>query len=234
MATARDLVEQCLRLIHVVDPDEAPTNAEATDALSSINDMIDEMSMARQFIFTTRGDDVTWTGGQASQTIGSGGDFNITRPIKLTQGCYIVDDNSNHDPLQILDNKEAYNAIVDKTTTSDIPLWIHYEASYPLGTLYIWPVPSSNLTVHLESWQQLTQLTSLSTTLALAPGYKNLFKYNACRALAAEFGVALPPEVAALARAVNRSHVTNNLDTAYMQTEIAGYDSQPRYNIYTD
>ena len=91
MATARDLIKRSLRRIHVLDADEEPTDAEANDALESLNEMLDLWAANKSYVYATQENDHVWTASAQSQTIGSGGDFNTTRPVKIMDSTYFTD-----------------------------------------------------------------------------------------------------------------------------------------------
>lgn len=232
MTTARDLIKSSMRAIHALESGEEPEGPEADDGLEIYNAMLDAFSNERLMVYATRQDDVTWSAGEESQTIGSGGDFDITRPIRLDDATFYTDDNGNDNPLRLLQSRQAYTQIVDKETESTQPMYLYYETSYPLGTLYIWMPPSSNLSVHLVSWQQLTRFTGLSDTVSLPPGYEELLKYNAAVRMAPEFGVSVPPEVMMLAKASRSRLESVNAPSVIMQTDMGLAGN--RYNIFSD
>lgn len=234
MSTARDLITRSLRLIHVLDPGEVPTADEATDSLEALNDMIDLMSIPGLYIYATRQDDVTWPGSTESRTIGSGGDFNITRPTRVEDSTFFTSGSSDDYPLVILRDRASYSGIIDKDTTSDLPEVLYYEPLHPLGTLYIWPVPADSLTIHLHTQEQLDQFASLDTAFAYPPGYREFLLTQLCLRLAPEFGVAVPPETAQMAskaeKMVKRMNAKHR--NAYLEVSVLG--AGPTYSVYSD
>ena len=232
MATARDLITRSLRLIHVLDSGESPTADEANDALDAVNSMLDSWSIPGLYIYATREDAVTWPASTQSRTIGSGGNFSITRPTRIETSTYFDDGNSNDYPLMILDTFAAYSNITVKATSSSLPEYLYYEPLDPLGTLYIWPVPSSALTVYLHSPEQLDQFATLDTTFTYPPGYKEAIQYSLAVRLAAEFGVAVPPEVMDVARRSTKAVKRLNTPTPIASVEVGEMGTR-RFNIYT-
>ena len=232
MATARDLIKRSMRLLHVLETGEDPTTEEAADGLSALNDMLDEWNTDRGLIYAIEEDPQTWTAGQQSQTIGSGGDMDTTRPVKLADSTYYTDANGNDYNLRLLETRIGYTSIVDKETTSDLPEYLFYEPAYPLGELYIWPVPSVNITLLLHRWEQLSSFASLGTTVVLAPGYTNLVTYGLCEYLAPEFGVAVPPEVMQRYSAADQRIRKLNVRMPVMQSEVAGFHEGRSFNIF--
>lgn len=232
MATARDLIHRSLRLIHVLDPGEDPTPDEANDSLTALNDMLDSMSVPGLYIYAIKEDVVSWPAGQESRTIGASGDFNITRPTRLEDSTFFTAASGDDYPLKIIRSRSAYSGIYDKDTSTDFPEFLYYEPSFPLGKLFIWPVPSIVLSISLHSQEQLTQLTTLDTALSIPPGYKELLTALLCARLAPEFGVALPPEAQDIMRRASRAVRRANTRNVYSQVEAPGMGGT--YNIYSD
>lgn len=232
MATARDLIHRSLRLIHVLDSGEDPTADEANDSLTALNDMLDSMSVPGLYIYATKEDVVSWPAGQESRTIGASGNFNITRPTRIEDSTFFTATSGEDYPLKILRSRAAYSGIYDKDISTDFPEFLYYEPSFPLGKLFIWPVPSVSLSISLHSQEQLTQLTTLDTALSIPPGYKELLTALLCARLAPEFGVALPPEAQDIMRRASRAVRRANARNVYSQVEAPGMGGT--YNIYSD
>lgn len=230
MSTARDLVSRALRTIHVLDPGEVPSAGEAADSLEALNGLLEVMSLPGLYIYATREDIVSWTADQASRTIGTGGDFAITRPTRLRDGTFYRVSDSDY-LLGVLRDRAQYSAIVDKTSETTHPEYIYYEPGYPTGTLYIWPVPSTTLSVHLLSESQLSAFATLDTAFSHPPGYYDLMTYELAIRLAPEFGVAVPPEVTNIVARVRRDVKRTNAKRPVSVIEIA---DTGRYSVYSD
>ena len=230
MSTARDIVSRALRTIHVLDPGEVPSASEATDALETLNAMTEWMSLPGLYIYATREDIVSWTANQASRTIGASGDFDITRPTRLRDGTFYRISDVDYQ-LGILRDRGQYAAIADKTSDTTHPEVIYYEPGYPLGTLYLWPVPSTTLAVHLLTESQLGTFATLDTAFSHPPGYYDLLTYELAIRLAPEFGVAVPPEVTNIVARVRRDVKRTNAKRPVASIEIA---DPGRYNVFSD
>lgn len=233
MATARDLITRSLRLIHVLDSGESPTADEANDSLAALNDMLDSWSVPGLYIYTLKEEALTWPASTQSRTIGAAGNFTTTRPTRIEPSTYIRDSANNDYPLAILETRAGYSGITIKSTESTIPEYLYYEPIDPHGILYLWPVPSASMTLYLHTPEQLDQFASLDTTFAYPPGYKDAIQYSLSMRLASEFGVAVPPEVAELARRSTRAIKRLNTPTHVSQLEVSALGGR-RYNIYTD
>ena len=233
MATALDIIKRSMRLIHVLDADEEPSASESADALAAMNDMLDSWSTDRAYIFTIKEDSVTWPTATQSRTIGATGNFVTTRPTKIGGSSYFTDANSNDYILEQLATKAAYSAIVAKSTSSTLPQYMYYEPSFPDGTLYIWPVPDTSLTIKLHSPEQLTQFTALTTPVSFPPGYKHAFTTSVAEEIAPEFGVAVPPEVAKSAFKSRTKIRRLNRVVPVSQVEVSAFSQGRSFNIFT-
>jgi hypothetical protein len=193
--TALDLIRRAMRLAQALGQGEVPTAAEASDGLDALNTMLDSWRLDRNLIHRIQEHTVTWTAGQRSRTIGSGGNFDVARPVRLEAGFSRI---SNNDyPYRIVP-REVYESTTAKYPTSSFPDILYYEEAYPLGTLWAYPIPNTNLEMHLFSWETIQAFTALTDTVQLPPGYKRAIEYNLALELA-DFATDLPKTVVMIA-----------------------------------
>jgi hypothetical protein len=160
--------------------------------------MMDSFSIDNLMIYQILEENFPLVVGTASYTIGTGGTFNTTRPVKITN-AFIRDTSSNDYPVQIIDNL-AYDSIPLKTVTSRSQ-YLYYDASYPLAYIRLMYVPAYAETLYINSWKQLQQFADGTTVLSLPPGYERMIAYNLAIELHGEYGGSmLNPEVVAIAK----------------------------------
>lgn len=236
--TALTIINRAMRLIQVLGTDQTPTANDAADGLYALNAMLDAWSIERLMVYHILQQDFAWTVNQASMTIGSGGDFDVSRPTKVVeQGNFLRDGNNNIDyPLIWLGDWDSYQRILLKSSTSSYPQWLYVDTGYPLMTLYLWPVPTMSLTLYLGSWQPLQTFVSLNEAIELPNGYQRAIEYNLALEIAPEYGTAavVSPRVEKVAatskmviKSINRPDLVARLDPAIFGR------GQP-YNIYSD
>lgn len=196
MATALEVIKRSLRLDGVYAPGENLASADANDAFTALNAMVDAWNNESLMIFNLELVTHTLVSGQLSYTIGSGGDIDVTRPQRI-ETAYINDGNTDWPMIVIKD--EQYARIWDKTTQSSYPQYIYYRSSYPLGEIILWPSPDSTHTLNLSVWNQLTQFTNINTELSFPPGYLNALTYGLAVDIAPEYGKEASPTVQARA-----------------------------------
>lgn len=189
--TAINLITRALRAIAVLGSGETPNNSDAQDSFSALNDMLDSWSAARLYCYQVVETSLAATLNDGSYTVGAGGDFNMTRPTQITSVRYTVDAIDYW--LRPL-NRDEYAAIPIKTD-GGIPEFYCYEPAFPLGVLTLWPVPALAGTIAIQSPQQLTQFSTLTTQITFPPGYREAIHLGLCEALSNEFRVPLTPQL---------------------------------------
>lgn len=211
MATALDLIESAADNIGVSNL----TSAERTKALAALNTMIDSWNSERLTLFQEDEDQLTLTT-SISYTIGSGGTFNVTRPVRLISAFYRETSGSIDYPIRRFIDKSEWDLIPQKTLDG-IPELVWYDTAYPLGSINVFPQKAGYL--FLTSAKQLTEFASTSTSVSLPPGYREALIYNLSLRLGPVFELPVPQEVMMIAsrslgaiRSANRKSKGMTLD----------------------
>lgn len=193
MATALDLITRSMRLAKILGTNEEPTAQEATDALSSLNSLLEAWSLERLLIHYVLRTTKTLTSGVATYTVGTGGDINITYPPFVEDSSYVTLDGGDY-ALKLLD-EQSYRRISLKTATG-IPEFLFYDKQYPLARVVLYPTPNAAYVLNFASWAPLQTFATLTTELALPLGYKRMIEMNLAVELAPEYGLDAPDRVA--------------------------------------
>ena len=179
-----------MRLIRVLGPDENLTAQEAADGLYALNSMLDAWTIERLMVYQIRQTTHTWPANTASRTIGSGGDFDTSWPVRIEEvGSFFRDGSSIDYPVRALP-REQYDLITFKSADGSVPEYLYYDYGFPIRTLYAYPIPSQSLTLYLNSWQALQQFTGLTGEINMPPGYQAAIEFNLGPWMAPEFGAA--------------------------------------------
>lgn len=182
MTTPRTIIKRALQKIGAIVKNEEPSADEANDALDSLNMLISSWNNDSLNTYARTLESFPLTSA-ASFTIGSGGDFNTTRPLDIDT-AYVRLGSIDYQ-LAIIDD-ETFNSITYKNLTG-IPQFINYTNSYPLGVLKIYPLGSSAYTLYLSSEKPVTGTLTLDTTLSLPGGWERALVYNLALELAPEY-----------------------------------------------
>ncbi|MES2904823.1 MAG: hypothetical protein V4696_11615, partial [Pseudomonadota bacterium] len=145
--TARDIITAALQENAIIGLGRTPTAAESEACMVRLNGMLKSW-MPGAFHETTG--TVTITGGDASGTLAAGIKRIINARLELTSTERQLHEWSRDDYLS-LPNKAA---VGDPT--------IFYQARQLAGlTLYVWPVPAANKTLHIDYERVPETVTSL-------------------------------------------------------------------------
>ncbi|MFA4826466.1 MAG: hypothetical protein WC593_15050 [Methanoregula sp.] len=166
--TVRKILEVSLRAIHVISPTESLSSGQAITAMEGLNLMLAYWSTMEVAVPVITRETLNLVANQASYTWGTAGNLTTARPLALTDTCY-VNDGSSDVPLDLI-GEGQYNAIPDKTVTG-IPEKVFFKTTFPLATLYFYPVPDAVYVATLNSQKLLTDYDSLTTTISLSPEY---------------------------------------------------------------
>lgn len=198
MATALDLIQASMRMIGVLASGESLSANEATDALSSLNRMLATWSNENLLIYSKTLETFTLVSNQQSYTMGSGGNFNTTRPQLIENASLRTTSSSTalDLPIEIID-KDQWASISVKSIASSIPTKLFVQSTYPLATLWLWPIPSDANTLVLWSWKTLSSIATTAATVDLPPGYEDAIIWNLAVRLGPEYGRPADPMVVA-------------------------------------
>ena len=183
MATARDIIKAALRQIHVLGVGSSLTDEEAQDALDTLNSMLSVWSVDGNMVYTETIETFNLTGGDGEYTIGSGGDFNTTRPISI-DAAYVTQGSTDYSLMAY--DKQQYADIPQKDL-GGISRIFYYDAGYPLGTIRLFSIPEGVTTITLYTTKPLTQFTDLDTSFAMPEEYKAALIYNLAVWIAPEY-----------------------------------------------
>ena len=223
--TGLDLIKRALRLARVDQAGETSDANVAQDALDTLNTMLDAWSIEECLVFCKRREELTINLGQYKYLIGpaSAGtvDWDTELPNRITSA--FIRDPANVTPvdfwMEIIESKK-YDSIYQKATAANYPQFLYYNRKFPIGEIYLWPVPATALVLGLTSWQRLSNLANLNTEIDLPDGYKAALEYNLAQWIAGEYRP-LSPEVAALAMSTKENLKPNQTEAIIMKTDVA-------------
>jgi hypothetical protein len=190
MTTARDIIKKAMQKIGVLVKQEDPSADEVNDALSSLNAMLSSWSNRSLLVYARVWESFPLVANQSDYTIGTGGNFNTTRPIFINE-CHVRQGSTDYS-VQVIDDN-AYNAIAFKNL-SGIPEFVNFDNAFPLAKLRFYLVPTGGLTFYMSSEKELSQFT-LDDTVNLPAGWERALIYNLAMEIAPEYGLQISPDL---------------------------------------
>jgi len=185
MATANDIIKRSLRLLNVKAFGENLNGAEAADGLAILNNYIDSLGNEPTMQFGMTQITHTLVASDGDYSIGATGDITTTWPMRIAT-AFIRDSDGNDYSMEII-NSEQYSKIWLKTIETTYPNYLYYNRQFPNGTIFLWPEPSSALTLVLNVWPQIGTFATGATAVSLPPGYQRMLEYALAIELAPEF-----------------------------------------------
>ena len=209
--TAQDVILGALKKVGAYSSGDVLSNEDANDCLDILNGLLDQLSTEKLAVYSTVETVFTMNPGQSSYTVGIGGNINIERPLRIVEAySRITTSNSPVDfPCDIW-SLANYSNIGLKRQPGPWPKILYYQPTYPLANLIFWPVPNAVAEFHMWSEIVLSTLT-LTQQLNLPRGYYLFLTYRLAELLAPEYGFAVPPDVARLAKQMTKNIKSLNM-----------------------
>jgi hypothetical protein len=186
-------------MLGVLPSNTAMSANEAADGLIAYNAMLDAWRNDRLMCYALQEETLTLVNGDAAYNIGPSvsADLNTTRPVSI-EAAWVVDSAISYEVMPM--DEAEYDAIPVKTTQSDWPNRFLYRASMPMGVITVYPVPNASRSMTLLTRVPLTAFSATTDTVSLPPGWEEAIATNGAIALAPEYQVGVPAEVAKMAR----------------------------------
>lgn len=191
--TAGTIIRNALILNKAVGADQTVTASEENDCLSMLNDFLEELSTETQGVYASLNQTFSTVAGQSTYTIGSGGNWNTVRPVRINDPVICTYQGIDF-PVWSWD-QETYNLVGLKTQQQPIVQQYVYVNSYPLGNVILWPVPSEVVSITMTIDTILTQISSAAASYSMPPGYVTMLTNNLSVITAPMFGKEAPMPV---------------------------------------
>lgn len=177
MADFLTRLKAAMRKTGAVASGETPTTDEQTDGLAIANQLLDSWNAERPLMYDVKRTTHTLIASTNPHTIGTGGNFDTDRPVKIEDAGIIQSGETTESPIYVAKTMAEYAAILDKASTGT-PDFLYYEPAFALGKIHLYPVPDAADTLVLYRWTPLASIASVNTTVSLPPGYEEAFDLN--------------------------------------------------------
>lgn len=232
MTTARQIVTDALYKINVLGTGQSLSAEDADRGFRTLNQMLSTWSVEGNMVYIITKETFNLTGA-ASYTIGSGADFNTTRPTDIVS-AYTTSGTTDY-PLTQYDVRQYSN--IDQKNIGSIPEIFYYDGNFPIATLFLYPKPTSVSTITLYSNKVLTQFASLDSTLDIPPEYETALIYNLALWLCGDFEREPRAQVVKVANSSKKTVERQNLRNTSTKIADLGVPNSNNnnysyYNIY--
>lgn len=229
LSTAGDLIRAALGKLLVLGTQDTLADADMQTGLDGLNAMLDSWWLQSLAVYTIEQQNFPLTANVGAYTIGPGGTWNTTRPPRIVN-AFARFQGVDY-PVNPIDRLQ-YDPIPYKTT-GGIPMVLFYDREFPLGTVNLYPVPNLAMDLYIDSYQQVRSFANVADPINLPPGYARAIIFNLAVELAADYGKAVPPDVAMIAK-----ESLGVLKRANAQDRTLKYDyallNNLAYNVYSD
>ncbi len=202
MATFRDICTDAMMEIGALGQGETMSAPDAQLCLRYGQRMLDAWAADRLTLSVQSATSITWPSSTSTQTIGPGGDIDVQRPVWINQINYVIPGSSPavETPMAPM-NEDQYSQNTIKLLQSSLPQQYFYQTSIDtvLGTLYIWPEPTQQVTLKIYAPQAVGVPASLDSILLGPPGYLQAYHYQLALKICTPFAKQVPPLLPGLA-----------------------------------
>lgn len=211
--TARDFITLALKESGVLGVGQTALPEDINDCFVLLQRLTAQWQKRRWMIPGLT--DIVQIGNNAvSNTIGTGGYWNVPRPDKIQAG-YFVQLNTGQSPIslplsQVFSYEDYYRITVKNLNTQPSVFFYDGQNNAGLGNIFIWPIPSATYQIHLLVKSQLGWPTTLDSAFTLPDEYAEAVHYNLTLRICSLYQVDPKPSVGGLAKvALNTIKVAN-------------------------
>ncbi len=176
MTTTQDIITQAYVMCGDIGIGENESSAETQYALSILNEIFEEFSLNKVLAFATSRLVFPLVNNKQVYTMGVGGDFDVARPINIKEASILS--LGVEYPVEI-ENLEQWQDISIKDISSGIPYAIYMDNAFPLNNLYIYPIPSDNLTsliLYTSTKFDSVDMDNITLDIVFPENYKKAIK----------------------------------------------------------
>ncbi len=237
--TVQDILVEALGYIGATEISETPNIQDLNTCLKTANFLLDSWGAQGTMVRATILESFTLTNNKTSFTIGTGGDFNTVKPIKVVS-AFLQDSGGIRYPIDVKE-KDVYEQYSDSQISSGLPMVICFDPgatqqASQLGTIYVYPMANgATYSLNIESQKYLTEFSSLGSTVTFEPAYFAAIAWNLAEWIWPKFNrkTPIPALISRMARSTRR--VIENMNAKRMT---AGMDmptgKMTTYDIYSD
>jgi len=229
MATAATIINAAATKAGISTTLDSTQNATA---LNSLNNMLTFWG-ADELNYAVTSESFSIGTSAAEYTIGSGGDMDTVRPMRVNS-CYLRDGDGYDYPVTVMASRE-YNRTIDKDISAR-PDRLYFNPEFTLAKIIFNSTPDAGYTAYFEFVKNFTVLVSTTTTIdsRFPPEYLGPLTDNLAVAIGEDWDRVLPASLHL--RAEEGRNVLSRLNASNKAVPLAMFEFGVggRYNINTD
>lgn len=229
-----DFLRLALSEIRAARAGDTPAAADMADALLLLNEQLDAWNVDGRALYNVLWQTFTLIPNQQPQTIGLAANtpnFTVTvgRPAEILQANVILANNIRI-PLTIVDDEQwgqiTAGAATGQTPTifSAVEVFLYYSPDWPVGNIYLWPVPNAAYGLEIRTKTLLAALAQ-TDTFDLPMGYQLALRLTLAEAMANMWGQPIGADLARRASLARAAVFGNNSVTRDAHTRDGGMPS---------
>ena len=158
--------------------------------------------------YARQDESLTLVPGQLSYTVGSGGDLNTNRPVRIDSAYVMYQGVST--PVTLY-TPQQFAAIPFKNQAGSYPVVLYYSADLDSGHLWPWPIcNTSGVDLHIITWTPFASFASSTATQTLAPGWQDALCFNLAVVISPEYQAPVSADLALMAKNAKKGIKTVN------------------------
>lgn len=210
--TWRELLTDALLEIGAIGAGETPSATDISIAKTKANLLLNDWNAERAAVYAAHFATYTLVANVQPTTIGpSGATWTVAqRPVSIDSAQVIIN-SSNPAAYQTIDIHDAQWWAEQSTPqiTSTFPTDLYYQADWPNGAIYFWPVPTNAYQVQLQT-RVLLEDAEYADTFSLPPGYRNAIMLTVAEMCCTPFAVPMPIQLPSMAQRARARIFANN------------------------
>lgn len=202
--TAREIVTEALKQVAIIAIDEEPTSSEYKSCETRLNAMLKS--------WQTKG--VTWKQETIEVTVPANTDnIELDSSIRDVNGARFLENANNDRQLGRFERDEYYR--LPNKAAIGAPTVYYVDRKTTAITLYIWQVPSQDITLSLDIDRKIDTITDASQTVDIPEEWFETVFYCLAVRCAPVFGAQLRPDIFQKAAELERELFDNYRPASY-------------------
>jgi hypothetical protein len=201
--TVQDVINKAFKKLGVLATGETLPADMTQDGKDTLNLMLGSWSIHNVSVLVTVEESFPLVAGDGEYTIGTGGDFNTVRPLKVINASLKDAENSFFNPLSEI-SEDQFLSYGDRDILIGLPTKFWYRGETPLGRFRLYSKPDKAYSLFLYTQKPFAAVAALDsqleTTIDCDPVYLEAIIYNLAVRIGPDYGVVPPLEVKEMAK----------------------------------